>query len=281
MKPRSFVLSSVTAAALMVPAQSVLADATVFAFNMRGTTQFMSFDLANPGGTQNIIASGVNWRTYAMDFDLAGQNLYILENLELPFGGTANIGTVDLATGAVNYITGITGDAAGVSLGGLAFSPNGLVYANSSDSLYTIDLVTGNTSLVGSWDGELMIDIAVDNNGVIYGHGITSDALFTIDANTAELNLVGTHGLAANFAQGMGFDRTTNELYATIYTGGGSGQFVHWNTTDGSVDAIFDTSVWGTAGAEMTMAIQSALPAPGAMALLGLAGLVGARRRRA
>lgn len=276
---------TVAASALLVPVEAVTADGLVYGYNMRGTREFISWDISDPGGTMTVIGSPVPWRSYAMDFDLNADNLYVLENDVNPFGASNAIATVDLATGSLSYIAQITGAAQGLSLGGMAISPDGNVYANTGAALYSIDLITGSSTLIGDFGPDvLMIDIAADNNGILYGHDIASDTLVTIDTADASVTTIGGHGLAANFAQGMGFDRSTNELYATIYTGGGTGQFVRWDTSDGSIDSLFDTSVWGSAGAELTMAIKSPLPqvpAPGALALLGLAGLAGVRRRRA
>jgi len=73
----------------------------------------------------------------------------------------------------------------------------------------------------------------------------------------------------------MDFDPTTNTLYAAIYSGDGQGWYVSWDTTTGGITALADTLPFGV---EMELAIR--VPAPGALALVGLGGLVAARRRR-
>ena len=138
--------------------------------------------------------------------------------------------------------------------------------------------VNGAATLVGDFGSAAgsMIDIAIDLDGNMYGHDLTNDSLVSINKATGEATQIGAHGLAANFAQGMDFDYATNTLYAAIYTGGGTGQFVSWNLNDGSVNELFDTAVWN---AELEIAIRS-VPAPASTAALGLLGLAAARRRR-
>jgi hypothetical protein len=116
----------------------------------------------------------------------------------------------------------------------------------------------------------------------MFGHDIGTDSLYSIDKTTGAATLIGTTGFLANFAQGMDFDYSTNTLYATIYTGGGTGMFSRFDLTTGAATGIFSTQPLGAAGAEMEMAVAAPIPEPTSLTLVGLgaAGLVWRRIRR-
>ena len=74
----------------------------------------------------------------------------------------------------------------------------------------------------------------------------------------------------------MDFDWDTNTLYATLYTGGGTGVYASLSTTTGAATTIVSTTPWN---AEMEMAVKAGIPEPGSLSLLGIAGLAVLRRR--
>ncbi len=103
----------------------------------------------------------------------------------------------------------------------------GTMYASatsgSRSTLYTVDLETGLTRPVGHMDGvPLVIDIAIDNAGQMFGLDLVEDALYAIDKATAASTFVGELGYAANYAQGMDFDASTGVLYWAAYGDGGA-----------------------------------------------------------
>jgi hypothetical protein len=257
-------------------------DGLVYAHDLRGVNEFLSFDPANAAAGATTIDGGANadlYNGFAMDFNSAADTLYYITDAE-------ELGTVNIANGAYSPITTLSGDITpGTdSVGGLSVDPtNETFYISTTTNLYTMNPATGVASLVGAFGSAgLMIDIAIDANGNMYGHDISDDSLYSIDKNTGAATLIGSHGLAANFAQGMDFDYATNTLYAAIYTGGGTGQFVSWNLNDGSVNQLASLTTFGSdfGGAEMEMAIRSAIPAPASVAALGMLGLASTRRRR-
>ncbi len=275
----------ILAAAGLVSAVSGMAQATVgcdiFMFDMRGTTEFFSVNLANPT-TRNFISTNMSpFTTFAMDFNANATDLYAFNNTD------RTLGTLDLNTGAYTSIAPVTGLPDGINPTGLKFAPNNTAYLSTYDAtlgnqIYTLDINTGVASAPVSISGAnlgILIDFAIDANGNFYGHDIGQDGLVSIDLNTGAATLIGLHGLAANFAQGMDFDWDSNTLYATIYTGGGTGQFVSWNTTDGSVTTIVNTGTEGW-NMELEMAVACPIPAPGVLGAFATAGLIALRRRR-
>lgn len=270
---RALLLAPVLLSFTATPA--ALAQGEVFAVNLRDTIDLRRFPVNDPSQIGTVIGPTIS--TYAMDFNAAGTSLYAVRNAG---GGNLNptLGTIDLATGAFAAIADVTGLPAGVAPTGLAIDPTTeTFYLSTAWELYTLNPASGAATLIGDFGPVgIMIDIAVDNFGNLYGHNIGADALFSIDKATAAVAQIGSgHGLDATFAQGMDFDPTTNTLYAAIYSGDGQGWYVSWDTTTGGITVLADTLPFGV---EMELAIR--VPAPGALALVGLGGLVAARRRR-
>jgi hypothetical protein len=255
----------------------VLASAgEIYALNLRTTSgqKLFSFPPTDPG-SQTIIKDPIDYPMYAMDFNSAGTMLYGLKNLS----------ATEWELGSISPVTGDYTTIAPVS--GIPSTPTGLsvdptdetFYLSTGSALYELDPMTGVASEIAIFSGgtgtELIIDIAINSAGQLYGHDIGNDGLYAIDKATGVLTFIGAHGLAANFAQGMDFDFATDTLYATIYTGGGTGKFVSWDTATGAITVLADTTPWNM---EMEMAVSSPIPEPASVLLLALAGL--ALRRR-
>lgn len=269
--------STVVAAALLLAAVGSAARADigdVYMYDLRTTPdQFFRISLADPTN-RVFINTNVDYGTFAMDFDPTASTLYA-HNVS-----TGGFGTIDVDTGLYSAIAPITGLVSGDAVTGLTIAPSGAAYLSSGTNLYSINLATAACSLIGPLTGaSLMIDISADASGRLYGHDIGTDSLYSINSATGAATLIGGHGLAANFAQGMDFDWSTNTLYATIYTGGGTGRFVSWDVTTGAVTTIVDTGAAGW-NMELEMAVRSPVPGPASIGLLGVAGLVAVRRRR-
>lgn len=260
------------AAGLTSSAMAQIGD--VYMFNLRSNpNQLWRVGLSDP--TNRIfIDQNIGYDTFAMDFDQTASTLYA-HNVT-----SGEFGTIDLTNGIFAPIAPLTGVPTGTTVTGITVAPNGSAYLSSATDLYSLNLATGAATLIGPMTGAtLVIDITADNAGRLYGHDIALDSLVSIDSLTGAATVVGPTGLAANFAQGMDFDWSTNTLYATIYTGGGTGRFVSWDTTTGAVTTIVDTGAAGW-NAEIEMAVRSPIPAPGAAGVLAGMGLMALRRRR-
>lgn len=115
--------------------------------------------------------------------------------------------------------------------------------------LWRLDLSTGMTQYVGlllsDQPDPVFIDIAIDCSGQMYGHNISDDSLYHINTNDLTVTHIGTHGLPANFAQGMDFDKRDGSLYAWIYTGAGDSQFGTLDLETGAFNALSQNSPRG------------------------------------
>jgi hypothetical protein len=241
----------------------------VFALDLRAApNRLLRFPVNAPANTQ---VATVTQDFFAIDFDRAANTLYGITFLAAGTG-TMELGTIDQATGAFTSIGPISGaGAAEANWCGLSMDPTtNTMYAAAVTgaglcNLYTIDLTTGATTLVAPIAGPaaLYIDIAIDVNGQMYAHDIAADTLVTVNKATGATTVLGPTGMASNFAQGMDFDWTTNTLYATIYTGGGTGAFCSLSTTTGAATVIASTTAWNS---EMEMAVKAAPPAAGCYA---------------
>jgi len=264
---------------------SALAVSDVYAIDIRTAPhRLLKFPVNAPA--QNVVSTTATYNGFAMDFNASATTLFGITNVA---AAPQVFGTIDQSTGNFTPIANVTGAGANeTNWSGLSSAPDGTFYASTSggaglNNLYTIS-PTGVTTLIGpiaAGAAALNIDIAIDRNGQMYGHDIAADQIFKIDKSTGAVTSLGagTTGFNANFAQGMDFDWDTNTLYATIYTGGGTGVFASINTTTGAATQIASTTAWN---AEMEMSVKSAVPEPATVAIVGVTGttLLGRRRRR-
>ena len=134
-----------------------------------------------------------------------------------------NLLTADPATGTPTTIGAMTP----YDFTGLAYDvTTGIMYASGYDGsnslLYTVDLETAATTLVGTiLSGSLVIGIACDADGNLYGIDLSNDNLISIDKATGAGSTIGSLGININYAQDIAFDRDNDILYGTLYTTSG------------------------------------------------------------
>lgn len=243
----------------------------VYAINLRPTPNTLLRFPAN-APANNVISTTVGYDLYAMDFNSAATTLYGVDINGFMFG------SIDTTTGAFSPIgaTGLIDNTTGLSVDPTTETFYLTTYG-TSNALYTVNPATGVATFVtGINTTGIMIDIAIDRNGQMYGHNISDDSLYLIDKTTGATTLLGATGMAANFAQGMDFDYETDTLYGTVYTGGGTGAFVSFDLTTGAANTIVSTTAWNLEG---EMAVASAIPEPATVCLLALGALALIRRR--
>lgn len=230
---------------------------TTYQFNMRatgtGADSLQSFLLPN-ANTATIIGPQTG-NIYGLEYDPVAQKLWAVNDV-------FQLGELNKTTGVFTASTTITGVAAGQSPTGLAFqtaaSP---FYLSTSDGttshLYTVVPATGVATLVGDTTRPLIIDIAINASGQMYAHDISDDAIYTINTANGAATLVGPTGVAANFAQGIEFDKGTGVLYAWLYEGAGVNRFATINLATGAATTVATPLAGEYEGATTPVSLQS------------------------
>ncbi len=227
------------AAACASPAFKPLYGNDIFAPTDMGYAQdigyisdnFVSFTLNDFPGQTTV---GTNTDAYyGMDFDLAATTLYALNDT------TGQLGTIDLSTGAFTGLVPCTPPSG--SWTGLTIDPSSDdFYASTGTELYSIDPATGDDTLIGTFGGgsSIMIDIAMNPDGDLYGHDMSTDSIYQIDPATGAATLVGATGFDASYAQGMDFDNGDGILYIFLYIGSGANVYGTVDLATGVVTAL-------------------------------------------
>ena len=146
------------------------------------------------------------------------------------YSGDSYLYTIDPHTGdkttvgsiGIPYLTGFTYD--------LTTQTAYVSAHDSSSKLYTIDLATAQVTLVGEITPGIIIGIAADAAGNLYGLDINDDSLYNIDKTTGQGTAIGSTGLDLNFAQDIAFDRDNGTLYGALYAMGGGLYQIDVNT---------------------------------------------------
>ena len=133
--------------------------------------------------------------------------------------GNRNIWTINSTTGKMTLVGSY---GANLSFNGLAYdNTSGTLYGCNDTALYTVDMETGNSSLVGAF-GLIglhnMTGIAFDDKGNLYGDEIQNDSLYKINTSTGIATLIGPLGINLQYAQDMAYDIDNGILYLSAYT---------------------------------------------------------------
>ena len=221
-----------------------------YQFNMRsgGDPTFDSLQsfLLPDAATATVIGPQTD-NIYGLEYDDASGVLWALDDLFL-------LGSMDTTTGEFTPLTPVTGIVNGENPTGLTFVDAASTFyvstSNSTDSfLYTVDPVTGVATLVGSMGTPLMIDIAINAQGEMYGHDISADSIYSINTATGVATLIGPTGYDANFAQAIEFDKATGVLYAWLYQGAGVNTFATIDLATGAATTVASPSAGEYEGA--------------------------------
>jgi uncharacterized repeat protein (TIGR01451 family) len=209
---------------------------------------FVNFPLNDFTG-QTVVGLNTN-AYYGIDFDPTATVLYALNDT------TDQLGTIDLVTGAFTGLVSCPPGGGAANWTGLAIDPvSGVFYGSTATQLFTIDPATGVSTLVGTYGVTTMIAIAVNGEGLMYGHDITNDSIYQVDPATGVATLVGPTGYAANYAQGMDFDNQDGTLYIWLYIGSGANVYGTVDLATGAVTPIaVDSPLGEFEGATQTTA---------------------------
>ena len=236
-----------------------------------GTTHLMNYwsDLYHTFDTDNPLSNFVTFvqesgpRYWGMDFD----NHSCLYVVNRAFEG--DYGVMNPYTGGYISLGPLVGDyIPGKGIADLTCDPTtNEFYLASNESLYVLDVNTGVTTLVGDFvnqnapgDRIVMITIACNLAGVMYGFDVQSDCLYAINKATGECIEVGQSVDDASFITGMDFDQESGVLYHIMYLGGGSGSYGSWDLFTGQFNPMFSLSqLPGTDQYQMKLAIAPPL----------------------
>ena len=217
-----------------------------YAVEMYNTDTLVTFPLNNFTGQTTV--GPVSEPYYGVDFEPSGTVLYGLSDT------TDQLGTFDLTTGAFTGLVPCAPGGGAANWTGLSIDPStGVFYGSTATSLFIIDPATGNSTLVGAFGTTLMIDIAVNAEGQMYGHDIGTDSIYSIDKTTGTATLIGPTGYAANYAQGMDFDNDDGTLYIWLYQGGGANVYGTVDLVTGAVTPLTSAPQGEFEGATQTV----------------------------
>jgi len=152
----------------------------------------------------------------------------------------SKIWIIDHVTGNMTLV-GESGSSEG--LHGLAYDDTtGTMYACGATNLFTIDMSTGAATLVGPFgiSSGLMIGIACNGIGNMYGEDLHTDSFYSIDPASGAATLIGPLGLDLNHGQDMAFDKENGICYLSAFTvhAGNEGALYTCNLTSGATTKI-------------------------------------------
>ncbi|HQP90784.1 MAG TPA: hypothetical protein PLK51_07360, partial [Bacteroidales bacterium] len=130
--------------------------------------------------------------------------------------------TIDTTTGNLTTIGNLS-----LVMNGLAYDATtdklyGCAYDGSANSiLYEINYYTGTCTQIGTISAGIMIGIAANSHGNIYGINISDDAFYSINKTTGAGTVIGPLGYNISYAQDIAFDKDNDKLYGTLYSAGG------------------------------------------------------------
>lgn len=277
-----------TAAALLGAGSCAMAQTAWGIWNNGPNSQtIVTFNVATPNVFNVIGATGVvSNPTFAngLEWNGTGTNLYMSVASATNF-----LYDINPATGAATNPRG-SGLVGTDTIGDLSYDrfSNRMLgigtpgTAGGGARLYSINTTTGvatNLGSIGGFTEGFTVSLAVrPSDGLIFAHGIETDRWYTINPGTLAATALPPLGVDTNFGQGASFDPVTGNLYHAILTttGGNQSRLATIDTVTGLPTFI------GTMGASGLNQVGDIafVPAPGALALLGLGGLLSARRRR-
>lgn len=242
------------------------------------------FDFANPGAFVTIgeflDGSGNPIDGIAgLDYNQDGSILYAADGYGT-FGSTGGIYTVDPNTGVSNLLGVVTSgglnDLAWDPVTGDLYGVDGAnqLWANCDDPANAVNL--GTLGIPGG----LEVGLGFDSSGNMYVKDLVNDIIYTSNAGDL-LNTTALHYLTynANYSQGMHVDWRGNDVgYDGALNGTSLNTECYTFSTQGqplAYDLVASVSAFTIEIGDLTAVI----PSPGALMLLGLAGLVGRRRR--
>jgi hypothetical protein len=193
----------------------------------------VTFDLTNPD-PWTVIGPGTAATDFLSGGDFVGDVWYAC----MYHTTSSTIWTIDETTGTMTLI-----GASNAALNGLAYDDStDTLYGCSSTSLYTINKGTGVATLIGAMGniGAVMIGLASDGLGNLYGEDLGDDYLYSINTGTGAATRIGPLDVNLAYAQGMAIDKDDGTCYNTGYKGStmGGGALMWIDLTTGHATLI-------------------------------------------
>ena len=191
----------------------LLNGSTAWAFDIYPNQNFFSFNTDDPS-TPTII-SPITIAPFGGSFDNVDTNyIYVVDYNDSYIKKVSTTGVV--------FDIGLATPVSGQSWTGLTCDKaTGQFYASTTDIsesyLYSVDITTGATTVIGPMGIPACIDIAIDGNGQMWGIDIVGDNSYQINKATGVSTLFGSIGFDANYAQGMGWDPIQDIVYLSAY----------------------------------------------------------------
>jgi hypothetical protein len=262
--------------------RALAGDAQVPAFGTSTIAGLVGMDATDPTATFTIINPNVDTWYYAVSFignDFSKLWVIVADAWEFAPG---TYGTIDIVTGEFTEIGHITGGT-GYLWTGLTQDPvTGVVYAVNSDDgfnarLYTVDLASGEATLVGDIDGpgvnasRVITGIAISPNGLMYGIDQFGQTLLAIDKQSGAATIIESLGLNIQYFQDLEFDQKSGDLYWSSMYATGTGELVgEMRVLDPATATSTATGTYPPSGEQPTtqvIALAIAQPSTGCAAL--------------
>lgn len=130
-----------------------------------------------------------------------------------------NLYSIDRATGAATDMGVPTGTPAD-GFNDITVDPttNVIYAAGANDALYIIDPIGMTTTFIGNFvNSEVMIGIACDGEGNLWGYDIGWDEFYSIDKNTGVATSIGSIGFDALYGQALFYDQASDNIIMAAF----------------------------------------------------------------
>jgi hypothetical protein len=218
--------------------------------------ELVSFDVDVPSSLRTLGSITVG-DFFAGDF-LSGVNDFITAVCRIDDA----FGTIDITNGVFNQV-GTLPTTNPLIWEDFSRDPtDGTLYGIQTDgyhsNLYIIDPYNVTATLVGEIGFDIMVSIAIDGDGNMWGVDIHEDVLVSIDKNTGAGTEVGPLGFAANYAQSATWDPESGNVLLAAYSTIGELRIV--DTSNGNTVVVGQLGP-GPYGTEITLlAIPDYMP---------------------
>lgn len=239
-----------------------------------GGRQIFHYDVGTGVTTQWAVFNDSRFG-WISGMEIVGRYLYVTDGNDFA--------KIDVVTKVSTYV----GLSTASLQGGLAWDGATLYGTTNGNSLYTVDINTGASTLLGTVTGvttATLSGLAFNrNDGMIYSSSDgTPDALIKIDPATRVASVVANFPLGDTDLDALAYDGADRYYLVNDSNNTGpntlNGIYVY-NAATNTYEAGIQTVFTGSAAGGYSAAAY--IPAPGAASLLALAGLAAARRRRA